>query len=433
MSSTYPPYGGSTAGLCARCGTPLPPNELYCGNCGYQNSMPVMNDTSGQPPSLPNAPWGSGSQQPAYGVGQYGNPLWAQPLATPPSESPPPQQALSPHGPLLIPPLLSLPPQAASLNAQNNYADAAQPAAGSSNYAGMPGQPPLGANYYGGIVTQQPSYPVVQTSPMGSGFYSSGSRRVQSRVPVQPGEEQERPRVGVLIAIIVLLVILVGGGLTGFYVSHQSGKTNTSVVTPTPTPKGSPLFADSFTNNDNGWDLQGDPGKYSVTISNGTLSLEDDDNHLLWELLPGNRTFTDFELFVDVNLSKGDQNNGYGLYIRGASNQNTDLATYYRFELYGDGSYAIFKGVVDAAGNSSSTKLVDYTSSSAILPQGAVNHIEIVARGSSMTLIVNGQTLKTITDSSYPGGSVALFVSNLQGSRPGARATFSNFAIYPLQ
>ncbi len=77
-------------------------------------------------------------------------------------------------------------------------------------------------------------------------------------------------------------------------------------------------------------------------------------------------------------------------------------------------------------------KLAGYTYSSAIYLQGKVNHIEIVAHGASMTLIVNGQTLKTITDTSYTSGTIALFVSNLQGSHPGAQATFSNFVIYPF-
>jgi len=131
-------------------------------------------------------------------------------------------------------------------------------------------------------------------------------------------------------------------------------------------------------------------------------------------------------------LSQGGQNNGYGVYIRGASNQESDLATNYRFELYGDGSYAIFKGTIDAGGKSTTTKIVDYTLSSAIQKQGKVNHIMIIAKGAALSLIVNGQLLKTISDHSYANGSVALFVSNLPQAQPGAQARFSQFAIYPV-
>jgi hypothetical protein len=76
---------------------------------------------------------------------------------------------------------------------------------------------------------------------------------------------------------------------------------------------------------------------------------------------------------------------------------------------------------------------VDYTTSSAILKQGQVNHIAISAKGPTMSLIVNGQTLKTITDNTYASGSIALFVSNLPNTSPGAQATFSHFNIYPPQ
>lgn len=282
-------------------------------------------------------------------------------------------------------------------------------------------------------VPQQPAYPPPAPTMTG-GFQTGGFSGTPSRGQAQRPEQKTGPNMPVLIGIIALLVVLVGGGTFGYiFLSHRSTADTaaTTTLAPTPTPKVPPLFADTFANNANGWDLQGDPGKFSVAVTNSSLTLEDDDNKLLWELLPGGKTFSDFKLSVDTVLSKGDQNNGYGVYIRGASNQNTDLATYYRFELYGDGTYAVFKGIVDATGNSISTKLVDYTTSDAIHVQGTVNHIDIIAKGSAMMLVVNGQELKTITDSGYTSGSIALFVSNLQGSRPGAQATFSHFSIYP--
>src|SRR2546430_24819 len=61
------------------------------------------------------------------------------------------------------------------------------------------------------------------------------------------------------------------------------------------------------------------------------------------------------------------------------------------------------------------------------------NHIAISAKGPTMTFIVNGQTMKIITDNTYTSGSIAFFVSNLPHSTPGAQATFSNITIYPPQ
>ena len=198
-----------------------------------------------------------------------------------------------------------------------------------------------------------------------------------------------------------------------------------------PMPKGTPLFADSFVNDTSGWNLQSASGSYSVAVGNGTLTLASDENKLLWELVPGARSFSNFSLVVNAVLSRGDQNNGYGIYIRGSSNQDSDLATYYRFELYGDGSYAIFKGTLDSRGKSTDTKIVNYTLSSAIQKQGKVNHIMFTAKGPTMSLIVNGQVLKTFSDPSYTSGSIALFVSNLAEAKPGAQVQFSQLAIYP--
>ncbi len=163
------------------------------------------------------------------------------------------------------------------------------------------------------------------------------------------------------------------------------------------------------------------------------MVLEDDDNRLLYELLPGSKTYSNFHLNVDGQLSKGDPNNGYGIYIRGSSNQNSYLATYYRFELYGDGTYAVFKGSIDANGITHDSKLVDYTSNAAIQKVGNINHITLIANGPSVSFIVNGQTLITVTDNSYTSGSAALFVSNLPAPTPPvAQATFNNLVIYPI-
>jgi hypothetical protein len=198
-------------------------------------------------------------------------------------------------------------------------------------------------------------------------------------------------------------------------------------------PKGTPLFSDSFSSDTHGWNLQSSPGKYTVSLGNGVLSLQVEKNNLLWEPLPGERTYSNFTLAVRAVLSQGEENNGYGVYIRGTSDQETDLATYYRFELYGDGTYAIYKGERGSSGNSIASKMVDYTLNTAIRKRSEVNQIIIIAKGASMSFDVNGQLLKTITDSSFSSGSIALFVSNLPHARPGAEAQFSQFAIYPVQ
>jgi hypothetical protein len=261
--------------------------------------------------------------------------------------------------------------------------------------------------------------------------FSSGNLPGGQR-PGQKRGKRTRLIVGVIALVVILIAVSVGG-----YVFF-SKPSSTAIVpppsyTPAPTPVENPLFSDQFVNNNHGWDLSSSSGQFSVKVGNGSMVLEDDNNRLLWEIVPGGKNFSNFYLTLDAVLSKGSQDNGYGIYIRGSSNQSLDIATYYRFEMYGDGTYAIFKGTVDASGTSNSVKLVDYTTSSIINKQGQVNHIAINANGSTMSFYVNGHLIKFVTDNTYPSGSIAMFVSNLPNSPPGAQATFSHLVIYPAQ
>nr|BBH96081.1 hypothetical protein KTA_42800 [Thermogemmatispora argillosa] len=375
---------------------PLAPNEVYCSNCGYYNAP------AGNQPTLSSsgAPWGEGAG--GYPPTTYGQPYsggggasqWGQsvtPVPTPP--------------------------------------------------------PPASPGYYGGPVSSTPpppgyTYPEQGGSsyapPAPGGYPQAGSYQVPPLPPVQP-QPPERPRgrnLGLLALVAVVVLVLVLGGIGVFALTHRGGGT-TGTLTPTPaqstsSPTAAPLFSDTFTNNNHGWDLTSVPGRYSVKLGNGQLLLEEDNNRILPEFVPG-KTFDDFRLDVDATITKGTQeNSGFGVYIRASANQNTELATYYRFAMYGDSTYAIFKGVVDSSGQPlDDQKLVGYLSTTALKPIGQVNHIEIVAKGSTMTLSVNGQTLNSITDSSYKSGSIALYVSNLPDTPKGVIVAFSNLAIYP--
>jgi hypothetical protein len=247
----------------------------------------------------------------------------------------------------------------------------------------------------------------------------------------QPPEQRRGPKLGLIILMLGLLVVIAGGAFAGYiFLNNQNQNSNTTTVpTRVTTPSVKPLFSDAFNDDKNGWDLSSTPGKFSVKIGGGSMVLEDNEHRLFMEVVPGNN-LVDFRLDIDASLSKGDPN-GYGVFIRGALGPDGNLDTYYRFELYGDGTYAIFKGSLDANGNTQSNKVHDYTASSAILKGGHINHITIIAKGSSMTFMVNGQALYTYVDNNYKSGSVALFVSNLPTLPAGAQATFSQLAIFP--
>lgn len=442
MSSIYPPYGSAPVQLCRRCGKQLPPSEVYCSNCGLVNTPAQSNTAFTQSPS--NTSWGGTPPPTPSGANQPGGQPWIQTPVQPSSNNPfdgfsMPRQAFGPPSQFQV---------------------------GTNNPFGSSSQQPNSNNIYGAPSQQQPFYNqfTQQPSPQGfrpeqpHGFQPAGftqspfvngyqqpgftQQQAMSSYPSDDFAQQaeihkNRPKIGMIITIIVILLVVVGGSIGGYlYVKKHSSTTTTQVIptaVPTQIPQGNPLFSDPLMNNNLGWDLTSKPGEFSVSIGKGSMVLEDDNNKLFSELIPGSRNFSNFFLTTDAVLSKGTQNNGYGIYIRGASNLSLDIATYYRFELYGDGTFAIFKGTINGTGTSTSSFLVNYSQSAAIQKQGNVNHIAISAKGPTMTLIVNGQMMKIVTDSTYTSGSIAFFVSNLPHTTPGAQATFSNIAIYPPQ
>jgi hypothetical protein len=407
MSAMYPPYGGPSVQRCRRCGMPLPPNEVTCTNCGMYN--PVAQP--GSSPQQGQVPWEGASPQMPFGNGQYQGQQWRQ--------TPVPSAQNNEWGPPASPP------------PQNNAFGTPytpQPISSPNNIYGIPGQ---NQQYYG-----PPQQNAFYSSPPATyeGYQRGSLNGYSSTGYDQPPKNKRVPKINSIILMLSLLVVVVvGGAFAGYFFlsnHNQSGNTPTTVPTRITTPTVKPLFSDSFDNNKNGWDLSSTPGKFSVTIGSGSMTLEDNENKLFMEVVPGS-SLANFRLDVDALLSKGDPSNGYGVFIRGALGTYGYLNTYYRFELYGDGTYAIFKGSLDATGNTQSTKVHDYTANPAILKKGQVNHITIIAKGSSMMFMLNGQALYTYVDNTYKSGSVALFVSNLQSLPAGAQATFSHLAIFP--
>lgn len=290
--------------------------------------------------------------------------------------------------------------------------------------------PPQANGYSPGLSQPLPSMP---------GGYSQQRVQVAERPPMRA--RRGRPAL-LIIGLLVLVALVLGGGWFGY---SQFAAQQGTAAPPQPTaaatfvPKLPAVFADSFKDNGKGWNVQSAPGKFSAKVGNGALILEDDEHHLLWEAVPSKEKsaikpygdFGDFKMLVDVQLSKGDQNNSYGIFFRGSLNQNSELATYYRFAVYSDGSYAAFKGNVDANGKFSTPPLVAYKKNPVVKAGNEINHLMITAKGANMVFSINGQALETVNDTSYKNGIIALFVSNLKEAQGGAQATFTNLAIYP--
>jgi hypothetical protein len=378
-------------------------------NCGTYNpvAQPGVSPEQGQ------VQWGGSQPQSSFGGGQYSESQWGQPPVSPFQNNqwgqPPAQPQNNTFGTPYTP----------------------QPSSPPNNFYPMPGQnQQSNYNNYYAAPQQNANYPPSTTT-----YEGYGPANLNGYTPIsfdQPPQQKRGPKVGLIVGIFLLLILLIGGAFAGYlYVKRHNQNSTVIKTTPTvvSTPTVTPLFSDSFNNNDNLWDLTSNPGKFSVKVGNGSLVLEDDENKLLWEVIPG-KSFADFRLDVNATLTKGDPTNGYGVLIR-AANQGSTLGLYYRFELYGDGTYAIFKGYLDTSGTTQSSNVHGYIANAAIAKAGQVNHITIIAKGPAMTLMVNGQSVYTYADDNYKSGSIALFVSNLPGLHPIAQATFTKLAVFP--
>ena len=450
MPSSYPSRGNTSGTLCSQCGMMLSRN-LSCTNCGYSNAsmQATISEQETQPspvfPALPEDP----TSQPTLKLERYDK--QPQNLSSHPSQ----RATSSVQSTSSATPFLGINPDVPfSFSQQTESSRQSVPSV--TPFLGMIQQPALPQIDFKQSSSNESFPPLSSYStqptliiPVESPTYSTQPTLI---IPVESPKRQKRPsgdsnlkqtsrnrskKRNLLSGIIILIVVLVIGGLASYLFMYLPMIQKSTWIVATPSsvrPKEPSEFVDAFKNNRNQWDLRSDAGKYSVAIANGNLVLEDNSNSLLPELLPGNRSFTNFRMGVDAVLSKGDQKNGYGLYIRCLSDQNGNPSTYYRFELYGDSTYAIFKGILDKHGriNPNPLTLVKYTMNAAIRKQGDSNHIEVSAKGSTIMIRVNGQELKTFADPSYTQGTIALFISNVQNTSPGAQAKFSNLVIYPL-
>ena len=129
----------------------------------------------------------------------------------------------------------------------------------------------------------------------------------------------------------------------------------------------------------------------------------------------------DFTLEVEARQLSGGADNSYGVMVR-----YVDDGNFYRFDLSGDSYYAVSK-----LENQEWITLADWQTSPHIKPQGEVNLLKIVCKGSQMTFQVNGQKLVAVEDDSFERGDVGLFAGTF--SDPSIEVEFDNLKIQELE
>lgn len=356
---------------CSQCGTPLAPYEQYCHNCGAAFVESSMTD-----PTRRSNNWQA--NQPQLEPTHY-------------ARSPLSQSAPPPY-----------------------YRDAqANTAYGSQHQGYTPPPPPV-------------EYPLPY--PQGPGVYGQ-----QQFPPYTPGPQHPKkkgiPRLWLVLGSILVLLLACSGLLFASSRRPNTGNTTTTPTTITATtvvtPTARPLFADDFVDNSKNWDVGSATG-YSSTISNNVLTMKEANHKLFRESIPTNTSYTDFSITMAFTLVQGDLNDSVGLFLRSSADGHQG----YYVDIYGDDTYDIIKIQTDANQKNQAIYLAEPTTSPSLHTKGQKNIMTVIMKGNQIVLLLNNKVVKSVTDSSFIGGPVALFIEN-GNSSDGVIATFDSVAIYP--
>ncbi len=178
-------------------------------------------------------------------------------------------------------------------------------------------------------------------------------------------------------------------------------------------------FSDPNTSKDNGWSADaGTNVDYALAPNQHTITVKK--KQWLGIDWP-NGSYGDFGVEVEGN-AVGTDYTEYGITFRiGGS---TDKRSYYIFGITNDGNYYLFKRL---DGEWASPDLVKLTASPFVKQGTAKNVLRVLARGSEITLYINGNKVQTITDEALTSGEVGVFAGT--GDNDSAEAAFSRFTI----
>ena len=176
-------------------------------------------------------------------------------------------------------------------------------------------------------------------------------------------------------------------------------------------------YADDFSTTNSGWKTASDEA-ITIGVQDGALHFTTDDLDTIAWSTPKDKRFGDFVLDVDATQVDGPNDNTYGVIFRYQDDRN-----FYRFDISGDGYFAVFKRKDGAW-----IKVQDYVESAAVKQGNAANHLQVVARGNQFTFNVNGETVQTFSDGDFSSGNIGLTAGTLF-ENAGVHIAFDNLTV----
>lgn len=190
-------------------------------------------------------------------------------------------------------------------------------------------------------------------------------------------------------------------------------------VIPTPVPFTKVLFKDDFSSSSSGWPRARNP-KYTLEYKGGQYHVQINEQGQGQEVTrTGERNYSDASIEVDVQQAAGPSDGLMGVTCRNDNNGN-----FYSFEISQGGTYGIYK-----YSNDNGDALDEETLEPNSIHQKDVNHIEGVCQGDTLTLLVNGQVLSQVQDSSYAKGELGMLVRTGSSGDAGEDVVFSHLLV----
>jgi hypothetical protein len=135
--------------------------------------------------------------------------------------------------------------------------------------------------------------------------------------------------------------------------------------------------------------------------------------------------FDDFGVELEVQ-SEDKPGIQYGIVFRHSVNQG--LSNFYLFVVSNQGAYSLLKEIDDKW---SAQDPVPSAPSTFLKRGSSKNRLGVLAEGSRISLYINGNLVKTITDASLSSGHVGIF--GYSGSNDSAQVSFSRFSVYTVE
>lgn len=165
---------------------------------------------------------------------------------------------------------------------------------------------------------------------------------------------------------------------------------------------GTPALNDPLRDNSKGsnWDVGSAQGGV-CQFTNGSYQVSMSQPNMFYRCTARATHFIDFAYQVQVTLVKGDQ---AGIIFR----FDEITATFYTFYISSEGTYALNtdnkQGFISQLANGSSSAIKTGPNQS--------NLVAVLARGSQISLYVNGQYLASVQDSTYKSGAIGVIAEN---------------------